>query len=108
MNRTYVLFTVLALLVSGVVATVASVADTPPENLNCSEKRVVVFGWTSKQQSMAELAAIAKWQGRVKSKLPDFDQWHQAFNRKMSCQIIKESSHYQCEVSAIPCHYNKS
>lgn len=64
MKRTYVLFTVLALLVGGVVATVAAVADIPPDNLNCSEKRVVVFGWTSKQQSMAELAAIAKWQAR--------------------------------------------
>ncbi len=108
MKRTYLLFTVLVLLVGGVVATVASVADTPPENLNCSEKRLVIYGWTSKRQSMAELAAIAKWQDRVRSKLPGFDQWHQAFNRKMTCQIIKESSHYQCEVSAIPCHYNKS
>jgi hypothetical protein len=47
MKRTYLLFTVLVLLVGGVVATVASVADTPPDNLNCSEKRVVVYGWTS-------------------------------------------------------------
>ncbi len=76
MKRTYVLFTVLALLVGGVVATVAAVADIPPDNLNCSEERVVVFGWTSNRQSLAELAAIAKWQGKVKSKLPGFDQWH--------------------------------
>ena len=107
MNRTFVLFVIFAILVGGIAATVAAVADTPPDNLHCSEKRVVAFGWTSQRRAMAELAAIAKWQLRVKPMLPGFDQWHQAFNRKMSCQLFEDSHHYQCEVSATPCHYKK-
>jgi len=107
MKRTFILVIILAILVGGVAATLAAVDKTSPKYLACAEKRVVVYGWTSRQRSMAELAAIAKWQNKVKTERPGFDQWHQAYKRTMNCRLFEDSSHYQCEVSATPCYYKK-
>lgn len=108
MNRSFAVVIVLAGLVGGIAATYAAVADTPPENLTCAGERVVVFGWTSRQVSMAELAAIAKWQHIVKTKFPGFDQWHQAYKRSLNCRLFGGSNHYQCQVAATPCRFKDS
>jgi len=108
MKSSYVLVTVLTGLVGGVAATFTAVVDSPPKHLTCSGTRVVAYGWTSKRQSLAELAAISKWQKQVKSELPGYDQWHQAYKRRMNCQLFEDSSHFQCEVSATPCHFKKA
>ena len=108
MNRTFLLGSILTVLIGGIAATYAALADAPPDNLICAEERVVVYGWTSKRVAMAELAAIAKWQQTVKTKSPGFEQWHQAYKRNLSCRLFEESSHYQCQISATPCRFRNS
>ena len=107
MSRSVLAVIILAGLVGGIAVTFASVGETYPDNLTCSKERIVAFGWTSKRVSMAELAAIAKWQDIVKPKFPGFDQWHQAYKHSMSCRKFEDSGHYQSEVSATPCHFKK-
>jgi len=107
MSRSVLVVIILAGLVGGIAVTFASVSEIYPDNLSCTKERVVAFGWTSKRVTMAELAAIAKWQEIVKPKFPGFEQWHQAYKRSMSCRRFLNSGHYQCEVSATPCHFKK-
>lgn len=109
MNRSYILVIVLVIMVGGIAATyAATVIEGQTADLTCAGERTVVFGWTHKQVAMAELAAIAKWQGRVEKKRPGFGNWHLADKRNLSCRLFPESSHYQCQISATPCRYDHS
>ena len=108
MKHSYILVIILAVLVGGIAATYVAIAETHPDNVTCANQRLVAFGWTHKQKSLAELAAILRWQQTVEAERPGFGQWHQAYKRSLSCRIFKDSRHYQCQLSAKPCRYGET
>ena len=60
MKQSYILIIILTVLVGGIAATYAAVTEIHPEKVTCANQRVVTFGWTHKQRSLAELAAIIR------------------------------------------------
>ncbi len=105
MKQSYILVIILAVLVGGIAATYAAIAEVHPDKVTCAEARVVAFGWTHRQKALAELAVILRWQQMVETEQPGFGQWHQAYKRTLSCRMFKDSKHFQCQLSAKPCRY---
>ena len=108
MKRSYSLFLIFSALLGALAAADAASTQTFPEGLSCSKSRIVAFGWTDKRVSLAELAAIRKWQQEAAQKFPGFGSWHMSHKRTMKCQLFRDSSHFQCQVSARPCRLDKS
>ncbi|MDA7947990.1 MAG: hypothetical protein MPJ78_11005 [Hyphomicrobiaceae bacterium] len=105
MKRSFGLFAFFVLMVGGIVATHALTSESMPDGLTCQPDRLAAFGWTDQRLAMAELAAITKWQTEVEEKSPGSGNWHLAQRRSMKCRAFKNSSHFQCVVSAKPCKF---
>lgn len=76
--------------------------------LTCAYTKLVSYGFTSPQLALAEMEAIIMWQNTAKMDHPGYDKWPLAQGRKMKCHLIKNSTHYQCLVSARPCRMKKA
>ena len=108
MKSPYILFSTFAVL-AGTLAFVHSATTIQiPEGVSCTDKRMVSNGYSSKQIALAEFAAIVKWQKQTEERDPGFGKWHQAHKRTIKCKPFKNSSGFQCVVSATPCRVDKS
>ena len=108
MNSNTTLFLIFSVLIGAIAATSALTAVNYPQGVTCTGKRVASYGFTNKQIALAELAAIITWQNETEKKKPGFGAWHLANGRSMKCRLFKDSAHFQCQVSALPCRVDRS
>ena len=108
MHRNHILFLIFTILIGAIAAAQAFTTLPVPDGVSCAGKRIASFGFTHKQLAMAELAAIITWQKETKEKVPGFSQWHLSFKRTMRCRKFKDSAHFQCTVSALPCRIDRT
>ena len=108
MKRSHTLILIFTVLIVAIAATQTYTTTQYAQGVSCAEERIASFGFTHKQVSLAELAAIATWQREAEEKEPGFGNWHQASRRSMKCKLFKDSNHYQCVVSARPCKFDKT
>ena len=108
MKRSYGLFAFFALMIGGIAATHALTTDSLPDGLTCQSERLTAYGWTDQRRTMAELAAISKWQTEAEKKVPGAGNWYLAQRRALNCRAYKNSAHFQCVVSAKPCKFDEA
>ncbi len=108
MNHTTILFSIFAILIGALAAADAVTTVHQPDGLSCTDKRMASYGYTHKRMIMAEFAAIVIWQRDAEKRDPGFGNWHLSRKRKMKCKVYKNSSHYQCVVSAQPCRFDRT
>lgn len=108
MNRNYILFSLFAGLIGSLAAAHAFTIPKVADGVSCTKKHLASYGYTHKRIALAEFAAIRIWQMEAEERDPGFGQWHLSHKRSMNCRLFKESSHFQCTVSATPCKFDRS
>jgi hypothetical protein len=108
MKSFYILFSIFAVLFGTLAVAHSATTIHIPDGVSCTDKRMVSNGYSNKQIALAELAAIVKWQKQTEERDPGFGNWHQALKRSIKCKPYKNTSHFQCVVSATPCRLDKS
>lgn len=108
MKRSTILISAFVVLIGAFAAANAMTTVHIPDGVTCAGKRMASYGYTHKRITMAEFAAIVIWQRDTEKRDPGFGNWHLAHKRTMKCKIFKNSSHYQCVVSAQPCRFDRS
>lgn len=107
----HILIALAVLIFAGWIAHYFNESEVSYAGLSCSDERVATFGWTNKDRSRAELAAILRWKSETK-KLglgAPYGEWHNAQERFLRCRRVGgPKGQFQCKISATPCRPEKN